>query len=99
MLSSFGVPTTWQFADCFSLDEELLSMIPQPCISFILLFPSPDREEEELVRSSSPKTEGVFFMRQLLDNACGTIAVIHSILNNKDILCLGMLCDPCTLHV
>ena len=32
---------------------------------------------------------GVFFMRQTIGNACGTIGLLHSISNNKDRLDLG----------
>ena len=32
---------------------------------------------------------GVFFMKQTIGNACGTIGIIHSIANNTDKIPLG----------
>lgn len=31
----------------------------------------------------------VYFMKQTIGNACGTVAIIHSIANNTDVLELG----------
>ena len=33
----------------------------------------------------------MFFMKQTIGNACGTVAIIHSIANNTDVLQLGEL--------
>lgn len=88
MLHKFGVSSKWAFTDCYSLDEEMLCMIPRPCLAFILLFPS--REEKEKQASNQTDNSNVFFMRQLVNNACGTIAIVHSVLNNIEKLGLGM---------
>jgi ubiquitin carboxyl-terminal hydrolase L3 len=76
-----GVSHSWEFVDVFGLDEELLGMIPQPSLAFLFLFPS--KAKTEYQESSSGK-EKCFFLHQipLLDQACGTIAMIHAIANN-----------------
>ncbi|XP_072478382.1 ubiquitin carboxyl-terminal hydrolase isozyme L3 isoform X1 [Notamacropus eugenii] len=42
-------------------------------------------EEEEKIKSEGQDvTESVYFMKQTISNACGTIGLIHAIANNKD---------------
>lgn len=84
-----GMSSEWVFTDVYSL--ELLDMVPQPCCAFILLFPITDNyrnycNEENSRKAqdpSTPATDNVFFMKQTIGNACGTIGLIHSIGNNR----------------
>lgn len=54
-------------------------------------------EEEERVRKSdSSACKDVIFVKQLVSNACGTVALIHSIANNLErsvILCFLYMLD------
>ena len=38
-LTSVGVPEDWCMTDVYGLDSELLSIIPQPALALLLLFP------------------------------------------------------------
>ena len=38
-LRRMGVPADWEINDVFGLEEELLSMLPQPVLALLLLFP------------------------------------------------------------
>ena len=88
-LSNIGLPDEWSVVDVIGLDEELLQFIESPVLSLILLFPviddkSSDSSEDKQISSQTKDDEqkGVYFMRQTIRNACGTIALIHSVANN-----------------
>ena len=73
----------------FGLDEELLMMVPQPCIALCLLYPSakitPARRKdqaEKMVTQPVPPPELFFCMQHdNIGNACGTIACMHAVAN------------------
>ncbi|KAJ2719797.1 Ubiquitin carboxyl-terminal hydrolase isozyme L3 [Coemansia sp. Benny D115] len=81
-----GASKSSGFSDVWGLDDELLAMVPQPVRSVIFLFPYTDKYVENrnrLLASSTAKVSpNVWFMRQTIGNACGTMAVFHSLGNN-----------------
>ena len=82
-------PSSFQFAEVFSFDEELLAMIPRPVYSTVFLFPIGDPEGAIETRyTEAVPLEGPvpWFSKQTVANACGTIAIIHSVLNNLSVL-------------
>ena len=99
-----GIPPAFGFADVFGLDEELLMMVPQPCLALCLLYPSDKisavRRADMASRVAdqpAPPPE-LFFVQQHdgIGNACGTIAVLHSCLSAQEVGCFlpvnGQLC-------
>lgn len=96
-LGSLGVPAKWQIVDVYGLESDLLAMVPRPVIAVILLFPTSDKYEEhrnqqeaELKEKGQTVSDKVYYLKQYVQNACGTIALIHSIANNTDTV---QLCD------
>lgn len=89
-LSSLGMKPTWQFGDVYGLDPELLSMVPRPVCAVLLLFPVTEKyeafklEEEERLRDQQPASSDVYFIKQTIGNACGTIGLIHAVANNME---------------
>nr|CAB3267483.1 ubiquitin carboxyl-terminal hydrolase isozyme L3-like [Phallusia mammillata] len=90
-IHKLGVSKKWQFTDVYGLDPELLCMVPQPCCALILLFPVSEKygdycktEGERLANEGQKVSPEVFFMKQTIRNACGTIGVIHAVANNKN---------------
>ncbi|XP_016071951.1 PREDICTED: ubiquitin carboxyl-terminal hydrolase isozyme L3 isoform X1 [Miniopterus natalensis] len=90
-LKQLGLHPKWQFVDVYGMDPELLSMVPRPVCAVLLLFPITEKyevfrtEEEEKIKSQGQDvTSSVYFMKQTISNACGTIGLIHAIANNKD---------------
>lgn len=71
-------------------------MVPQPVLAVMLLFPISDsyesnmqRESEALAANPAHIPSSLFYMKQNIGNACGTIALLHSIGNNVDKIPLG----------
>jgi ubiquitin carboxyl-terminal hydrolase L3 len=90
---SMGLSTNWAYTDVFGLDPELLSFLPQPVIALLLLFPITEnyerhrKQEAEVVnRKEQEISANVFFLRQTISNACGTICLLHSLANNEHTL-------------
>ncbi|KAH8926946.1 ubiquitin carboxyl-terminal hydrolase isozyme L3 [Atractiella rhizophila] len=88
------------FQDIFGLDEELLSFLPTPVHAVVLLFPISEKYEEarraenEILKKEDErrKEEGVkdpgqelIYVKQLINNACGTMGLLHAILNSPGV--------------
>jgi len=70
--------------DVFGLDLELLEMVPKPVLAVVFLYPLTAQSEEESIQQANEKKEassGVYFMKQTVGNACGTIGLLHAIGN------------------
>lgn len=89
-LHKLGVPKKWSIIDVYSFDSDLLAIIPRPVLAVVLLYPVPaktektEEEKEEVKNSKSDAPESLYYMNQCISNACGTIALIHSVANNLD---------------
>jgi len=85
-----GVPEKWSLCDVYSLDQEILATLSPPVLAIILLYPmSPESENYKSELETKEKETGatsnsVYHLIQYISNACGTIALIHSIANNLD---------------
>lgn len=91
-LHNMGMPKAWAMTDVFGLDDELLAMIPQPVSALLLLFPINNKYEDYVKSidfSGQSISENVYYMKQTISNACGTVAMIHSVANNLDVIDLG----------
>ncbi|KAJ1965822.1 Ubiquitin carboxyl-terminal hydrolase isozyme L3 [Dipsacomyces acuminosporus] len=93
MIARLGVDKTFQFGDVWGLDDELLAMVAQPVKAVVFLFPLTDKYEScrrgELAKNSRRVSSNVWFMRQTIGNACGTMAIIHSLANNQRDIPIG----------
>jgi len=77
-----GLPDQWTFGEIYGFDEDLLNLVPKPCLAVIV--------NAEFLQAETDRTRGDpslasdFYMQQTgaLDNACGVIACLHAILNN-----------------
>jgi ubiquitin carboxyl-terminal hydrolase L3 len=83
-----GLDSQWGFSDCLGINEEALYFVSQPCFALLFLFPLTQikaerrNEEDRIEKEGQILSEKLFFVKQHVSNACGTIAVIHAIANN-----------------
>lgn len=70
--------------DVYGLDPELLTMVPKPVLAVLFLYPLTAQSEAERVKEDSVEREysdKVYFMKQTVGNACGTIGLLHAVAN------------------
>lgn len=85
-----GVPAKWNIVDVYGLEPDLLAILTKPVLAMILLYPLSDQEkdrglkEDSETKDSATVSPNVYFLKQYISNACGTIALIHSLANNAE---------------
>ncbi|KAL0905004.1 hypothetical protein M5K25_027174 [Dendrobium thyrsiflorum] len=83
-----GVPEyEAEFSDVYGLDDELLEIVPKPVLAVLLCYPNSqemrDLSEQESGSAQKELPVNVYFLKQTVDNACGTIGILHAIGNVK----------------
>jgi len=85
-----------EWVDVFGFSDDLLEMVPKPVLAVILLFPiTPEYDNYCKDQDDGIKQRGqaivpdLYYMKQLIPNACGTVGVIHSLANNIESVNLG----------
>ena len=78
-MQQLGLNPAFGFTELYGFDEELLAMVPQPVKAVILNA----EQKKKFKEAGSLDTQSNYYMKQTanLDNACGVIACLHSILN------------------
>jgi len=86
---SIGVSNKWEFHDVFGTDPELLAFIPTPVMAVMLLFPISEaseafRDKQIAAIQANPQllSPDLWFCKQTIGNACGTMGVLHAICNS-----------------
>ncbi|RYY84695.1 hypothetical protein EON63_08690 [archaeon] len=91
-MEKLGLDTSnFNFHDVFSTEDWALDMVPKPVLGVLLLFPISEsseahrREEDARIQREgqmvSPK---VYYMKQTIGNACGTVGLLHSVGNVRE---------------
>jgi len=85
-----GLPDAFQWNELFGFDDELLGFVPQPVKAVCLLFASTDnsrnakKEQKEAIDAKGQTiSDNLWYTKQVdgIGNACGSIAVLHSMAN------------------
>ncbi|KAJ8597290.1 cysteine proteinase [Rhizopogon salebrosus TDB-379] len=78
------------FEDIYGLDPELLGMVSEDVKAVTLLFPCSGviadkrKEEDEKIAAEGqpPIDPTIFWMKQTISNACGTMGLLHALINS-----------------
>lgn len=90
-IHELGVANEYSIIDIYGIEPELYTMTEyQQLISIVLLFPYSDnfkhKRNQQLQSHRAQVSNEIYFLPQVVSNACGTIALTHAILNNRHIL-------------
>lgn len=85
-IQKMGFDTSlYEFVDVFSTEDWALDMIPQPVAAVLLLYPLTDKitkhEQTEDTVALEEMQDKVWFVKQRIGNACGTIGLLHALMN------------------
>mmetsp|Transcript_37296 Transcript_37296/g.66778 ORF Transcript_37296/g.66778 Transcript_37296/m.66778 type:complete len:236 (-) Transcript_37296:1200-1907(-) len=86
--------STFAFTDVFGMDEELLAMVPQPVLGLLMVFPITEesekaRKQEDTTLQGQVVSPSVWYTKQTVGNACGTVGLLHTIANNTELLSIA----------
>lgn len=105
--------TTHKFTDVFSTEAWALDMIPQPTCAVVVLFPMTDKvkcKRQQLHAaataaantnnedSNNAITNEVWYIKQRIRNACGTISILHALANVPTSIQQACIRQPSWLH-
>jgi ubiquitin carboxyl-terminal hydrolase L3 len=83
-----GVSEAFCFVDVLSLD--LVEMLPRPALALILTFPTSAEYERHKSTEDAEREEyteidedGVIWLPQTINNACGLYALLHAVFNSE----------------
>ena len=87
---------SYAFTDVLSTEDWALAMVPQPVIAVLFLYPIKDKveeyrkqEDEKIKAEGQVVSKEVYYMKQTVGNACGTVGLLHALANNRDKLIIG----------
>ena len=90
--TKLGLSSDLQFYNVHSLDEpELLADIPRPALALLVIIPlapawDRNRKAEDADKepyAGSGPDEPVIWFKQTIGNACGSIGLLHSVINGR----------------
>ena len=85
---------TWSFDDIYGFDPELLDLIPRPVSAIVFEYPTMtendtkfrNEQKRKILEQGQTVSPHVIYFKQTIYNACGMMALIHALANNKYLL-------------
>ena len=88
LMHNLGVSESLEFVDVYSLDDpQELARVPRPVRALILILPTSETYEqhktveEHDISISETEAKDIMWFRQLVNNACGLYAILHTVCN------------------
>ena len=85
-MQTLGMPEAWELAEVIGLDPDLLAIVPDSTIAFVLAYARTESREVKIEKAAKagvlPDVDYYMWQTETLDNACGLIACIHAVFNN-----------------
>ncbi|KAF0695433.1 Aste57867_13782 [Aphanomyces stellatus] len=94
-IKRMGIPDDSDFAFCdvYSTEDWAMDMVLRPVLAVVMLFPIKDASEsyakEERARIENEGqvvSDNVYYMKQTVGNACGTVGILHALGNARHVL-------------
>ncbi|OQR86527.1 ubiquitin carboxyl-terminal hydrolase [Achlya hypogyna] len=89
-IKRMGLPadSAFEFCDVYSTEDWALDMVPRPVLAVIMLFPIKAHteayakaEHERIEKNGQAVSPNVYYMKQTVGNACGTVGILHALGN------------------
>lgn len=88
-IEKLGFPTAlYKAYDVLSTEDWALEMVPRPVVGVVMLFPIKaaseahrKEEAERIAKDGQVVSDKLFYMKQTVGNACGTIGLLHIVSN------------------
>ena len=83
---ALGVDTSWAFLDVWGIDKDTLDNAPTPAVAVVFLYPysKVEARKSTLGAERGRPNQNVWFMKQTVSNACGAVAIMHAVMNNRE---------------
>ncbi|KAJ0395317.1 hypothetical protein P43SY_002052 [Pythium insidiosum] len=93
-VARLGFPTgAFSFCDVLSTEDWALDMVPKPVAGVLMLFPIKEHTEafaaaeaERIEAKGQVVSPNVYYMKQTVGNACGTVGLLHAIGNMRHLV-------------
>jgi ubiquitin carboxyl-terminal hydrolase L3 len=92
----------YSFQDVLATEDWALDMVPKPVLGVLMVYPIKEsseayrhEEQERINRDGQHISPSVYYMKQTVGNACGTVGLLHCIGNvqNKVSIASGSYLD------
>lgn len=92
-IDKLGIDTSnYSFCDILSTEDWALDMIQDPVLAVLFLYPLKESQPGYNIGSEPISTATgageIYFTKQIVSNACGTVAILHAIANNRSLLAI-----------